>query len=158
MRHDPGVLRLQVINSTDHLTSSVIFVWVQSPLFSLRALHSSYGSSYTWLEGSHDFQVCLTGPRIRRECTLPSKLACHVGKMPSQNPETPTFSRGTSDDSASKTAAGTSGKGRKSLVTKTAEDHEITQPLAGKGANGTLEEEQEGEQMMNATAASQPLI
>jgi hypothetical protein len=51
VRHDPGVLRLQVINSTDYLTSLVIFWWVQSPSFSLRALHSSYSSSYMWLEG-----------------------------------------------------------------------------------------------------------
>jgi nitrilase len=58
-----------------------------------------------------------------------------------------TFSRATSVDSVSKTpTAWTSGRRRKSLVTKTAEDHEITWPLAGKGTNGILLEEQEQEQ------------
>ncbi len=62
----------------------------------------------------------------------------------------PTSSWETSIDGGSKAGA-TPGRRRRSIVTKTAEDHEISWPMAGKGANGTLEEE--GEQMMNGRAA-----
>jgi nitrilase len=63
----------------------------------------------------------------------------------------PTFSRETSINGAS-TTGGTSGRRRRSIVTKTAEDHEITWPMGGKGTNGVLEEE--GEQIMNGGSAS----
>jgi nitrilase len=56
----------------------------------------------------------------------------------------PPFSRETS-------LGGISGKRRRSMVTKTAEDHEITWPLAAKGTNSILEEE--GEQLTNGGAA-----
>jgi nitrilase len=49
---------------------------------------------------------------------------------------------------------GTSGKRRRSVVTKTAEDHEITWPLVTKSTNGILEEE--GEQLTNGGVASKP--
>ena len=56
----------------------------------------------------------------------------------------PTRSRQTSIEEGSR-AGTTSGRRRRSIVTKTAEDHEITWPNVGKGANGTLEEEEEEE-------------
>ena len=59
-----------------------------------------------------------------------------------QKQKTP-FSRETS-------IGGTSGR-RRSVVTKTAEDHEIAWPLAAKGTNGILEEE--GEQLTNGGVA-----
>src|SRR3954468_4028576 len=57
----------------------------------------------------------------------------------------PPFSRETS-------IGRTSGRRRKSVVTKTAEDHEITWPLAAKSTNDIWEEE--GEQPMNGGTAS----
>jgi nitrilase len=62
----------------------------------------------------------------------------------------PTLSRETSVDGASRTGR-TTGKRRRSIVTKTAEDHEITWPIPEKGPNGILEEEEE---VMNGRAAS----
>jgi nitrilase len=63
----------------------------------------------------------------------------------------PTFSRETSVDGASRTR-GITGRRRRSVVTKTAEDHEITWPIPEKGPNGTLGEEEE--QRMDGRAAS----
>jgi nitrilase len=65
----------------------------------------------------------------------------------------PTFSRETSLDSTARTG-GPSAWRRRSIVTKTAEDHEITWPIREEGPNGALEDG--GEQPMKGKSAAQP--
>ena len=63
----------------------------------------------------------------------------------------PTIAQETSTEEVSRAGA-PSGRRRTSIVTKTAEDNEITWPTAGKGANGILKEE--GEEKTNGGSAS----
>src|SRR6266513_2441475 len=66
----------------------------------------------------------------------------------------PTLSRQTSTDGAFRMGGAPLARRRRSIITKTAEDHEIAWPIIEEATNGTLEGGATGEQAMDGVSAS----